>query len=149
MVAAVEEGNVLLREAIVQADEENLQNLETIWRGRALAAARDFAREHYDRYAQPFSVTYEYIAPPAFRGLNPGNEVAVGSREVWSYGGPTRIDRQEAFEFTYTLSPVEADRWVITSYTYRNLPLPTPTRTPTPAPAAEETPPAVTETPGP
>ncbi len=127
-ITVVEEGNVLLREAIAQASEENLQKMETVWRGLALQVAKNFATTLYKQYAKPLEVKFEYINPPVVDPQSTSNEVVVTSREKWNYGGPTKIDHEEAFEFIYTLSQ-EDGQWVITRYTYRNLT--TSTSTPT------------------
>ncbi len=131
-IAAVEEGNLLLRQAINLANEENIQKLETVWHGTALSDAQEFATELYDRYASPFNAQFEYISPPAIGEPNLLGETVIISREKWSYGGPTKT-KQEAFEFIYTLNQKDG-RWLITDYTYRNLSLPTPTTTPTATP---------------
>jgi hypothetical protein len=127
-IITVEEGNVLLREAIALANEENLQRLEIMWRGEALEVAQNFATELYDRYAKPFNVQFEYITRPTLSEPDAAGDIEVISRERWFYGGPTQTD-QEAFEFIYTLSR-ENDAWVITDYHFLNLPLPTPTTIP-------------------
>ncbi len=131
-IAAVEEGNSLLHQAINLANEENIQKLGTVWHGTALSDAQEFAADLYDRYARPFKAQLEYISPPAIGEPNLLGETVVFSQEKWSYGGPTKT-KQEAFEFIYTLNQKDG-RWLITDYTYRNLPLPTPTTTPTTTP---------------
>ncbi len=124
-IDTLEEANVLLRNAIGQANEENIEKLGEIWRGQGLVKTIDFASELYERYAKPFTVSFEYMTPPRISEEAAAGELVVTSREQWRYGGPTMVN-EEAFEFIYTLSP-EDGRWVITKYSYRNLPLPTPT----------------------
>jgi hypothetical protein len=128
-ITAVREGNLLLREAILLANEENLTRLETIWQGRALTIARSFATEVYKRYTQPIEVDFDYVVGPVIQdaGGNAG-EVTVISRENWRYRGADETE-DELFEFTYRLGWQDG-RWVITSYTYRNLATATPTITP-------------------
>jgi hypothetical protein len=128
-IAVVEEGNILLREATALANEENIQSLQTVWQGLGLTVATDFATKLYERYAKPFDVEFEYITLPKVEEQSSPDEVIVTSRERWSYVGPTKRD-EEAFEFSYTLNRQDG-RWVITRYTYRNLPFPTPTTIPT------------------
>ncbi len=125
VITTVEEANSLLREAMTLANEENLERMETVWQGLALRVARNFATELYDKYAKPIQVRFEYLKPPTIDPASKEDEVIVTSREQWTYGGPTKFDREEAFEFIYTLEKVEG-QWVITRYTYRNLPTPTP-----------------------
>jgi hypothetical protein len=131
----VEDGNALLREAISLANEENITNLEQVWQGRALEKAEEFATDVYDRYAKPFDVEFKYLQVPAI-GRSTPDEVTVVSQEIWTYGGATDIN-QEAFEFTYVVSRQD-DVWVITYYSYLNVPAPgtaaTSTLTPTPPP---------------
>lgn len=127
-IITVEEGNVLLREAITLANDENLQRLGIMWRGKALEVAQDFATELYERYAQPLNVQFEYITRPTLSEPDAAGDIEVISRERWFYGGPTQTN-QEAFEFIYTLSR-QNDTWVITDYRFLNLPLPTPTTIP-------------------
>ena len=117
---------MLLREAIAQASEENLQKMGTVWRGLGLQVAKNFATTMYKQYAKPLEVKFEYISPPVVDPQSTLNEVVVTSREKWVYGGPTKIDHEEAFEFIYTLSQ-EDGQWVIRRYTYRNLTTPTST----------------------
>jgi hypothetical protein len=127
-VAVVEEANDLLRQTIRLADEENMQKLETVWQGLALQVAKNFATDLYQQYAKPLKVQFEYIRPPVVERQDSTDEIVVTSQEKWLYGGPTRIDHEEAFEFIYTLSQTDG-QWVITRYTYRNLPVPIPTST--------------------
>jgi len=127
VLRTVEDGNALLRDAILLANEENIANLESVWRGRALEKAEEFATDLYDRYAKPFDVEFKYLNVPAIRRSTP-DEVTVVSQEIWTYGGRTDIN-QEAFEFTYVLSP-ENGAWVITYYSYLNVPTPAVTATP-------------------
>ena len=132
-VAAVEAGNSLLHEAMSLANEENMQNLETVWQGRALIAARDFATRIYDQYAKPLKIQFEYLTLPTLSRRNSLNQIVITSQERWTYGGPTKSDYQEAFRFVYILSR-RGERWMITDYSYFNLPLATPTPGPTPTP---------------
>jgi hypothetical protein len=132
---AVEDGNALLREATSLANEENIASLEQVWQGRALEKAEEFATDVYDRYAKPFDVEFKYLRVPAI-SRSTADEVTVVSQEIWTYGGANGIN-QETFEFTYVLSR-EDDAWVITYYSYLNVPTPVPaasvTSTPTSAP---------------
>lgn len=130
-IQAVEAGNALLHDAIVEATEENLQKLETAWQGEALATARDFATALYDQYAKPLQVEFEYLVPPRVDQQPSTNRLVVTSQERWTYGGPTKIDHQETFRFIYTLTRRNG-QWVITDYSFLNLPSPTPARTRTP-----------------
>ncbi len=116
--ATLQEGNNLLRTATMMADEVNLQNLEQLWRGQALDNAANFATENYNLYSQPFEITFEYITPPQISDRSSPDQVIVNSQERWAYRGNTT--QEETLEFIYTLSR-EADGWVITNYTYRNL----------------------------
>jgi len=126
VITVVEEGNVLLREAIREATEENLEAMETVWRGLGLQVAQNFATGVYEQYSKPVEVQFEYIRPPALDPDSGPDEVVLTSREKWRYGGPTKIDHEEVFEFIYTLNR-EDGQWVISRYTYRNLPAPTAT----------------------
>ena len=127
-VDTLEEANALLQKAIALANEENLENLETVWQDIAFTKIADFASELYERYAKPLNVDFEYITPPRIREQLATGEIVVVSRERWRYGGPTTVN-EEAFEFIYTLSQKDG-RWVITRYSYRNLSLPTSTTIP-------------------
>jgi hypothetical protein len=127
-IAVVEEGNLLLREAISLANQENIQKLESVWRGRAFAKAQNFAIEIYERYKKPFDVQFEYVISPTVSSQSALGQIIAVSQETWIYEGPTKVER-EAFEFTYTLNK-EDGRWVITQYSYLNLPMPVPTATP-------------------
>jgi hypothetical protein len=124
----VEAGNDLLHDAIVDASEENLQKMATIWQGKALTTARAFALDTYKRYSKPLNVKFEYLTPPTIDGQLPDKRLVVTSSERWSYGGPTKMDYQEAFGFVYTLTRRNG-KWLITEYNLLNLPLPTPTPT--------------------
>jgi hypothetical protein len=129
VITAVQEGNKLLRDAVALANQDNLDNLEGVWQGKALTVVEGFATNLYDRYTHPFTVDFEYISPPVVGNpVGPG-QVGVTSREKWSYGGPSQV-HQEAFEFIYTLKK-QNDEWIITWYSYRNLPVPASTATPT------------------
>ena len=147
VVEVVEEGNILLREAITDGSEEKLQQMEAIWQGLALRVARNFAIETHAKYAKPVQVQYEYIKSPTVDPESSQAEVVVTSREKWTYGGPTQTDKEEIFDFIYTLTEKDG-RWLISRYTYRNLPSSTttpaptlsPTPTPSPAPSREATP---------
>ncbi len=134
VIAAVQEGNKLLRDAVALANQDNLNNLEGVWQGKALAVVEEFATDLYDRYTQPFTVDFEYISPPVVGNPVGQGQVGVTSREKWSYGGPSDV-HEEAFEFIYTLKKQD-DEWIIIWYSYRNLPVPS--STPTPTPTAEE-----------
>jgi hypothetical protein len=128
VVATIEEANLLLQNAISLANEDNIKKLEAIWQGRALTRVADFATELYGRYAKPFTVSFDFMIPPRISAQSPAGDVVITSREKWSYRGPSKVD-EESFEFTYTLRSVN-EGWVITKYSYRNLPLPTPTTIP-------------------
>lgn len=128
VVATIAEANLLLQNAISLANEDNIEKLEVIWRERALTRVADFATELYGRYAKPFNVSFEFMIPPRINSQNSAGEVVAISREKWRYRGPSGVD-EESFEFTYTLR-AGAGGWVITKYSYRNLPLPTPTTIP-------------------
>ncbi len=132
-VRAVQTGNELLQAAITEASDENLQRLETVWQGRALTIARNFATQLYNQYAKPLQVKVEYLVPPGVESQLPGNRLVVTSQERWSYGGPTKTDRREAFKFVYTLTQ-KSGQWLITEYSFLNLPRSTPTAAPTPRP---------------
>jgi len=129
----------VLQEAIAEADEENLQSLEKIWRGLALRVARNFATQMSEQYAKPMVVEFEYLEPPTVDRQSTHSEAIVTSREKWAYGGPTEIDREEVFDFIYSLTR-EDEGWIISRYTYRNIPAPELTPTPTPSPRPTLTP---------
>jgi hypothetical protein len=128
IVTTVEEGNLLLREAISLANEQNLQKLETIWQGQALTKSQNFAADIYRRYAKPFEVKFEYLTRPAISQSEAG-QLTVVSRETWTYQGQKGVE-SESFEFVYRLAQTN-ERWVIIQYSYRNLPAPTVTPTAT------------------
>lgn len=136
-IAAVEEGNLLLREAISLANEENVRQLEKMWQGKALDKAQNFVTDLYGRYAKPFDVRFEYIISPTISSESTLKQAIIVSQESWAYQGRTGVDT-EAFEFTYTLSK-ETGRWIITRYYYLNLttPTPIPTNTVTPTPTGQ------------
>lgn len=138
-IETVERANVLLQNAISNPNEENLANLAALWQDSAYTKVEQFAIGQYQKYAKPFTASFEFISPPVISQQSTPARLVVTSRERWSYGG-TNFD-EEAFEFIYTLS-FRDDAWIITFYTYRNLPLPTPTLilvTPTATPAATPT----------
>lgn len=122
----MEAGNNLLHNAINLANEENMQKLETVWQGQALATAQAFAAEIYEQYAKPLNVEFEYLTLPIIESRLPQNRLVVTSQERWTYGGPTKIDHQESFKFIYTVTR-QNGQWVIIQYSYLNLPQPTPT----------------------
>ena len=64
VLRAINRGNTLLQEAIVDPSEENLRELQTIWQAEAFRKARDFATESNSRYAVPFQTQFEYLTPP-------------------------------------------------------------------------------------
>jgi len=125
LLATVNEGNQALREAIILNNKETKENLQTIWRGRAYDKAESFALEHYERYAKPLKVEFEYLAPPTISNQSTANQIIIFSREIWTYGEAAGA-YHEAFEFIYTLTPADGE-WTISNYTYRNLPPATPT----------------------
>lgn len=120
IIIAVDEGNNLLREAIISANTENLDNLKRVWQGRALTKAEKFAVDHYIRYAKPLQVEFEYITEPTVGDQSTDEQAVVTSQETWRYGAGTTAF-SESLEFIYTLIR-ENDAWLITSYAYRNLP---------------------------
>ncbi len=126
VIATVKEANLLLRETIVLANEDNLDRMATIWQDTALTVAKRFASQIYEQYAQPMKVEFEYIQPPTIDRLISADRVVVTTQEKWAYGGPTKIDHEETLQFIYTLKR-EDELWIVTRYTYRNLPTPTPT----------------------
>jgi hypothetical protein len=142
-LAAVKEANLLLRDAIALKNDKAIEELEKVWQGKALTVIENFATDLSGRYTRPITVAVEYLEPPALKIQAGTGQVQVTSRESWSYSGPTTVYR-EAFEFVYNLER-SGDHWVITSYTFSNLPSPTvsPTRIPTRRPS----PPTVTATP--
>jgi hypothetical protein len=143
VVKVVRAGNILLQAAIAEANEENLQSLATVWRGLAFQVARNFATQMSEQYAKPMVVEFEYLEPPTVDRQSSHSEVTVTSREKWAYGGPTAIDREEVFDFIYTLTK-EDESWIISRYTYRNVPAsdltPAATSSPTPNVTATLTP---------
>jgi hypothetical protein len=128
LLATVTEGNQALREAIILNNEETKENLQTIWRGRAYDKAESFALEHYERYAKPLKVEFEYLTPPTISNQSTANQIIIFSQEIWTYGEAAGA-YHEAFEFIYTLTP-EDGKWIISNYTYRNLPSAPPTVSP-------------------
>jgi hypothetical protein len=127
VLAVVTEANQRLRETIVSASEENIEDLGQLWQGKAFSII-DFAIETSDRYQQPRYVTFDYISSPQVDQQSNSEKATVITRERWRYGRGTS-GKEEAFEFTYTLE-FRDNRWVIVQYKYRNLPQ-TPTVTPT------------------
>ena len=127
-LAVVNEGNQALRKAISTATEESLEQLGVIWRGRAFEKAETFAIEHHNLYQTDFEVQYDYLTPLTVSSNSTTNQILVISQENWKYGGPATDYYEEAFEFIYTLIQ-EDGRWIITNYTYRNIPTATPTAT--------------------
>jgi hypothetical protein len=93
--------------------------METFWQDRALAKAQAFAQDLYRRYMHPLEVTFSYLNPPVALGGNASGTAFVMSTEEWTYAGP-HTSHTESFEFTYTLRR-QAESWVITDYTYRNV----------------------------
>ncbi len=124
----VREANSLLRLAIAQASPENLVNLQRLWQGQALTDTKSYAIEVNSRYKEPFDVELEYATPLTVSEQSVPRQIVVFSNEKWTYGGPPRQDR-ENFEFIYTVTPKD-DGWVISRYTYRNLPGAQPSPTP-------------------
>lgn len=138
-VVAVTQGNLLLQAAIISSTPENLQNLETIWRGQALRVTQAFVDEVNGRYTRPLTVDFDYISPPTLTGQSGSITATVITRENWHYSAPNAI-KDESFEFTYSVTQ-EDGRWVITGYTFRNLATPTATAAPaSPTPAVTVTP---------
>jgi len=135
-VATVEEANLLLQATIAQPTEENLANLESLWQDLALTNIKRFAVEQSQKYIRPFEVQFEYVSPPTITEQVSSSQLVISTTERWRYGGPSSAN-EEAFEFIYTLNRRD-EGWVVTRYTYRNLPRPTPTTIPLPTPTAEE-----------
>jgi hypothetical protein len=135
VIATVKESNLLLREAISLANQENVEKLEKVWQGRALDKAQNFVSDLYGRYVKPFEVEFEYITLPIVSSQSTLNQAIVVSQEAWIYQGRSGTHR-EVFEFTYTLNK-ENGRWVIAQYSYRNLFTPTLVPTATPPGAAQ------------
>jgi hypothetical protein len=119
-LAVVREANLLLKEAMNLPNEENLANLSTVWQDRALTKVERFATEQHDRYARRLAATFEFISPPTISDQVSPDQLVVTARERWRYGQSVNAD-QEVLEFVYTLNWVD-ERWIITRYTYRNLP---------------------------
>ncbi len=141
-LAAVNRANDRLRLTIIEASDENLENLSQVWQGKAFNQIQDFALDLNERYAQPRRVDYKYINPPAVSEASVPGQIVVTSVEEWTYGSPSQ-GNHEILEFIYTVVPVD-DVWAISRYTYRNLPKPggtatISTRTPTPTAAATTT----------
>ncbi|GAB4441923.1 MAG: hypothetical protein Kow0031_23980 [Anaerolineae bacterium] len=132
-IGAVNRANDRLRQAIMQANEENLESLSEVWQGKAFTLIEDFALDMNQRYAQPLQVSYRYINPPAIDETSVPGQIVVTTTEEWTYGGSSNGVR-ETLEFIYTVTPIEGE-WAIARYSYRNLPRPR-----TPAPAATITP---------
>lgn len=116
----VKEANRLLQAAITEANDETLANLETVWQGLALNVAQAFAANIYEKYAKPVQVQFSYVRQPAVDAQSTYEEALVTSREKWTYGRTTNAE-EETFEFVYTLTRADG-AWVISRYTYRNLP---------------------------
>jgi hypothetical protein len=131
VVATVETGNDLLHAAIIEANEANLQKMDSVWQDQALPIARDFATNVYNRYAKPRTVEFEYLSPPTIYGQLPDDRLLVTSSERWTYGGPIKPDYQEDYKFNYTLTQRNG-QWVITRYSFIILSPRTPTPTPSP-----------------
>jgi hypothetical protein len=124
----VTEANNRLREAIIRASDENLAALEELWQAPAFTAIQAFAVETSERYGQPGAVEFEYVSPPQINESDRPDRVVAVARERWRYGRfPNQ--KEEVFEFSYTLVPL-GDSWIIESYTYSTV-LPSPTVTPT------------------
>jgi hypothetical protein len=125
-IAAVEVANELLRTAVGEPSIGNLGELETMWRGEALARAQAFAQDLSQRYLDPLEVTFVYYhSPEAFEGNAPDTAFVI-STEAWNYTGP-RSTYRESFKFSYTLRR-QNEAWVITDYAYGYAPGVPPTR---------------------
>ncbi len=116
----VKEANRLLQQAIVDANDETLANLDSVWRDLALNVAQSFALKTYEQYSKPVQVQFSYVRQPVVEPESTFTEATVTSREKWIYGRNDDAE-DETFEFVYTLTR-ENEAWVITRYTYRNLP---------------------------
>ena len=115
-IAAVEAANELLRTAVGEPSIGNLAELETLWKGEALAKAQAFAQNLSQRYLRPLEVTFIYYrSPEAFEGNSPDTAFVI-STEAWNYSGP-RSSHRESFKFSYTLRR-QNEGWVITDYAY-------------------------------
>jgi hypothetical protein len=122
VIISINTANELLRDAVASGSEDSLNELESIWQGKALTVIRRFASSIQERYTQPVEVNFEYLALPQISPDSNANEVEVTTVERWNYGSPSSAKgRNEALEFIYTLIPGD-NNWVITRYTYRNLP---------------------------
>jgi hypothetical protein len=121
-IETVAEANLLLQNAITLPSEENLASLAEIWQDRALTKVEEFAIEQHERYGEPFGASFEFISSPQISEQISPDQLVVTARERWRYGQSANAD-EEAFEFIYTLD-WEKERWIITRYTYRNLPVP-------------------------
>ena len=125
-IAAVEAANELLRAAMGEPSIGNLAELETLWKGEALAKAQAFAQDLSQRYLRPLEVTFIYYhSPQAFEGNSPDAAFVI-STEAWNYTGP-RSSHRESFKFSYTLRR-QNESWVITDYAYGYAPGVPPTR---------------------
>ena len=138
-IFAVNDANDLLREAIIQASEKNIEEMGEVWQGDAFTAIENFATKINQRYGQTLLVDYQYVMQPEIGEASTPGQIIIVTREQWRYGEPGD-QKQELFEFNYTLTPND-DRWVITRYSYRNL-----ARLSTPA-ATATLPPTTTPTP--
>ncbi len=118
-LAAVGEANILLKQAISQSGQKNLDNLGQLWQADALVAVQKFVAHVTGRFTEPPQVTLEYLNPPAISAESAGQVVIVAS-ERWTYGGDAQ-QKRENFEFTYTVVPTRTT-WVISQYSYRRLP---------------------------
>jgi len=123
VTAIIKEANLLLQDAITLPSEENMAKLGELWQDRALTKVKNFATNQYEKYRKPFSTQFEFIISPTITEES-SDQIIVTSRERWSYGGTSKTN-EESFDFIYTLT-WEDNRWIITQYSYRNLPSPTP-----------------------
>jgi len=118
-LAVVEEANNLLKQAISQSSQKNLDNLGRLWQADALVAVQKFVAHVTGRFTEPPQVTLEYLNPPAISAESAGQVVIVAG-ERWTYGGDAQ-EKRENFEFTYTVVTTRT-AWVISQYSYRRLP---------------------------
>jgi len=121
-IETVAEANLLLQNAITLPSQENLAGLAEIWQDRALTKVEKFAIEQHERYGEPFGASFEFVSSPQISEQISPDQLVVTARERWRYGQSANAD-EEVFEFIYTLD-WEKERWIITRYTYRNLPVP-------------------------
>ncbi len=122
--AILEEGNAILLAAITETTDGNLEQLQTVWRGRALTKAENFVTDTNNRFSANTVIELEYLSPLNISPYSTERQVVVLIQENWRYQGTVRT-YEEQFEFIYTLTQDDGE-WVISDYTYRNLPTESP-----------------------